>query len=162
MAHEPVLWMLVGVPASGKSTCIENDNLREGHGRDITILSTDYFIEVRAQHLGKTYNEIFHDTIKDADAKMYRDLEYALSKDHNIIWDQTNINRATRMKKLKKIPSHYKKIAVFFPTPDIDELERRLASRPGKVIPKGVLQNMIDCLTQPMLEEGFNEVRLGN
>ena len=156
----PVLWMLVGVPGSGKSTWIENADLEEGRGRDTTVLSTDYFIECVAAIHGKTYNEVFHDTIKYANRKMYEDLDWALEHNHNIIWDQTNTSRKSRKEKLVKIPAHYKKIAVFFPTPLLDELERRLASRPGKIIPKGVLQNMIDCLSQPILEEGFDEVRL--
>lgn len=156
----PVLYMLVGVPGSGKSTWIENADLEEGCGYNTTILSTDSYIEHVAQYQGKTYNEVFHDTIKNANRMMYDDLDWALGYNNNIIWDQTNTSRKSRKEKLAKIPDHYKKIAVFFPTPDIDELERRLASRPGKVIPKGVLQNMIDCLTQPMLEEGFDEVRL--
>lgn len=157
---KPVLWMLVGVPGSGKSTWIEKADLEEGRGHDTTILSTDCYIEHVARYQGKTYNEVFHDNIKNAQRLMYDDLDYALSYNSNIIWDQTNTSRKSRKEKLAKIPDHYKKIAVFFPTPDIEELERRLASRPGKIIPKGVMQNMIDCLNQPMLEEGFDEVRV--
>lgn len=74
----PVLWMLVGVPGSGKSTWIENADLEEGRGRDTTVLSTDYFIECVAAIHGKTYNEVFHDTIKYANRKMYEDLDCAL------------------------------------------------------------------------------------
>lgn len=160
---KPVLWMLVGVPGSGKSTWITKvDVLEEGRGRDTTVLSTDFFIECAAKRRGMTYNEVFQDTIKHANRMMYAHLDWALAHDHNIIWDQTNTSRKSRKEKLAKIPDHYKKIAVFFPTPDIEELERRLASRPGKIIPKGVMQNMIDCLNQPMLEEGFDEVRVGN
>lgn len=157
---KPCLYMLVGVPGSGKSTWIENQLPEEGRGHDTTVLSTDYFIECVAAIHGKTYNEVFHDTIKDANRKMYEDLDWALEHNHNIIWDQTNTSRKSRKEKLAKIPIHYKKVAVFFPTPDLEELERRLASRPGKVISKGVMQNMIDCLNQPMLEEGFDEVRV--
>lgn len=159
---KPVMWMLVGVPGSGKSTWIEETELDEGQGQDTIILSTDDYIEHIASIRGATYNEVFHDIIKDANRKMYEDLDWALAHNNNIIWDQTNTSRKSRKEKLAKIPAHYKKIAVFFPTPLLEELERRLASRPGKVIPKGVMQNMIDCLNQPMLEEGFDEVRVGN
>jgi len=62
MAHEPVLWMLVGVPGSGKSTWIEETELDEGQGQDTVILSTDDYIEHIASIRGTTYNEVFHDT----------------------------------------------------------------------------------------------------
>lgn len=160
MVHDPILWMLVGVPASGKSTWIEKHMYgEEGRGRDTTILSTDYYIELIAKDRGLTYNEVFHDAIKDANRKMYEDLKYAVDRGHNIMWDQTNLNSRSRAPKLNAVPYTYRKIGVFFPVPPLDELERRLASRPGKLIPKGVMQNMIDSLTQPLLAEGFNEVR---
>jgi len=42
--------------------------------------------------------------------------------------------------------------------PEPDELKRRLASRPGKVIPDDVVQQMIDNWEEPTLEEGFKEI----
>jgi predicted kinase len=155
--------MLVGVPGSGKSTWIENRSYGdEGRGRNTTVLSTDYYIECVAKDRGLTYNEVFHDAIKDADRTMWKNLEWAIERDDNIMWDQTNLNRKSRAPKLNAVPSTYRKIGILFPVPPLDELERRLASRPGKLIPKGVMQNMIDCLTQPLLEEGFDEVRVAN
>lgn len=158
MSKRPTLWMLIGVPCSGKSTWIDQGNFEQGRGRDTTILSTDYFIELVAKSRNKTYGEVFKETIKDADAKMYRDLQYALDKDHNIIWDQTNISRGMRMKKLKRIPDHYEKIAVVFSTPDPEELKRRLDSRPGKTIPDHVLKSMIENFEYPSKNEGFDYI----
>jgi gluconate kinase len=45
-----------------------------------------------------------------------------------------------------------------FATPDPDELTRRLAGRPGKVVPESVVQHMISTFEQPTLEEGFVEI----
>lgn len=161
MSDGPVLWMLVGVPGSGKSTWITKlDVLEEGRGRDTTVLSTDYFIEFMAREMNKTYDEIFKDTIKDAEKKMYADLEWAISKGHNLVWDQTNLTVKTRQKKLAKVPAHYKKIGVWFPTPEESELQRRLASRPGKTIPEYILGPMIEMMEQPTLKEGFDIVRI--
>lgn len=159
---KPILWMLIGVPGSGKSTWVNSATLEEGKGRETAVLSTDLYIEHIARSTHATYNEVFQDTIKDANLKMYKDLDYALKKEQNIIWDQTNTSRKSRESKLAKIPNTYKKIGLFFPTPDEQELDRRLASRPGKNIPKGVMRNMIDCLNQPTLDEGFDEVRVVN
>jgi gluconate kinase len=52
----------------------------------------------------------------------------------------------------------YEHIAVVFQTPDSDELKRRLNSRPGKVIPKRVIETMIEFWEEPTEEEGFKEI----
>lgn len=152
----PSLFMLVGVPGSGKSTWIKQQVFFE----DIHIASTDDIITRYANDQGKTYNEVFHDYIKVAEKEMYANVMEAVKLDQDIIWDQTNLNRKSRAKKLIMIPDHYRKVAVLFPTPSMEELMRRNASRPGKVIPMGVMQNMIDCFNQPSIDEGFDEVQV--
>lgn len=160
MAHRPVVWMLVGVPCSGKSTWIQNANLEKGRGRDTTILSTDNYIEQKAKERGLTYNEVFHDVIKEADRKMWDDLRYAIDNGHNIIWDQTNLNRKSRAKKLIMIPITHHKIAVVFPTPDAETLNIRLNNRFGKNIPWVVMMDMIHSFAFPSIDEGFDEIIL--
>jgi len=55
------------------------------------------------------------------------------------------------------LPDYYK-IAVVFKTPNTDELNRRLKSRPDKVIPSKVIANMIDNFQMPYEDEGFDEI----
>ena len=45
-----------------------------------------------------------------------------------------------------------------FATPEKAELERRLASRPGKEIPADVIEQMIDGFEMPTEDEGFTEI----
>ena len=45
-----------------------------------------------------------------------------------------------------------------FRTPDRDELDVRLSGRPGKHIPKNVIDSMIASWEEPSLEEGFKEI----
>jgi predicted kinase len=52
----------------------------------------------------------------------------------------------------------YHHIAVVFKTPPREELDRRLANRPGKEIPKHVLASMIKNFEIPTEEEGFKEI----
>jgi predicted kinase len=148
--------MLCGVPASGKSTYIKTANLLEGGAM---IYSTDNYIEKVAEKNKKTYNEVFSDGVTYKESKVFMDttLNTAIKNDVNIIWDQTNLNPATRKNKIRLIPSHYYKIAINFAIPDEEEWNRRLNSRPGKIIPHHVLQDMKSKYIPATLEEGFDE-----
>ena len=146
----PNLYMLVGVPGSGKSTWIKNNK------HDAVVLSTDNYIERYAMKTGKTYNDMFKELIDVATNEMGRDLEYAVKNNRDIIWDQTNLTVKSRKGKLNKIPKDYKKVAVYFSVPK--DLRDRLASRPGKTIPEPVIISMINQLQPPTKEEGFDEI----
>lgn len=151
----PTLYMLIGVPGSGKSTWLA------GHPFDWSttrIISTDNIIERRAQEQGKTYSEVFQREIKGATHQMNRELKQAVLDGADIVWDQTNLTKKSRAAKLAEIPDTYRKVAVFFPTPSDDELKRRLASRPGKTIPANVVLGMKSQLERPGKDEGFDEV----
>ena len=56
------LYMLIGVPGSGKSTWINNQDW----SKDCALISTDKLIEIEATRLGKTYNDVFKNYIKKA------------------------------------------------------------------------------------------------
>lgn len=144
------LYMLVGVPGSGKTTWIRNNK------HDAVVLSTDDYIEKIAAKQGKTYSEVFKDTIGDATDQMEKDLIQALRNERDIIWDQTNLTTKARKSKLSRIPKSYKKVGVYFSVPQ--DLRDRLANRPGKVIPEPVIISMINQLQPPTKEEGFDEV----
>jgi len=150
----PTLWMLVGVPGAGKSTWIA----QQGFDRDTVIISTDRHIDAEAARQGLTYSEVFKGHIKRATAIMNADLAMAIKDGDDIVWDQTNTTAKIRAAKLASVPNTYRKVAVFFPTPEAKELERRLACRPGKHIPWNILQGMISQLEAPTKDEGFDEV----
>jgi len=75
----------------------------------------------------------------------------------DLIWDQTSTTIASRARKFNTLPG-YEHIAIVFRTPDRAELDRRLASRPGKVIPPYVVDQMIDGWQEPTEDEGFKEI----
>lgn len=151
----PTLYMLIGVPGSGKSTWLANQAFDWNRTR---IISTDNIIERRAQEQGKTYSEVFRDEIKSATAQMNAELRQAIKDGADIVWDQTNLTRKARAGKLFSIPDGYRKVAVFFATPDEAELKRRLASRPGKTIPANVILGMKSQLEPPTESEGFDDI----
>lgn len=152
--NTPKLYVLVGVPASGKSTWVENQEWAE----DCVYISTDMYIEKAARRLGKTYNEVF-DSLWDRGTPvklMMRRVLKAQENKKDIIWDQTNTTVKGRARKIRILPDYYA-IAVVFQTPDQEEHARRL-NRPGKHIPASVLKSMIDGFTMPTEKEGFKEI----
>ena len=153
------LYMLIGVPGSGKSTWLLNQDLTAA-----SVLSTDDYIEARATELNSTYSEVFDQFIKPATAQLNADLESALAAEKIIYWDQTNTTVKSRAAKLRKIPSDYRKIAVYFATPE-QVVFQRLEDRgyaTGKWIPQSVVRRMIQTLEVPSLSEGFDEIRTRN
>jgi predicted kinase len=148
-------YQLIGVPASGKSTWIKNQTWALG----LTIVSTDAFVEDYARSLGKTYSEVFTEYMPKAVDLMAEQVVNARKLGHDIIWDQTSTSIASRKRKFNMLPN-YEHIAVVFKTPEKEELNRRLASRPGKNIPLNVVEQMAFDLTMepPTEEEGFKEI----
>jgi predicted kinase len=145
--------MLIGVPCSGKSTWIKNQDWMLG----LTIVNTDVFVEDYARAQGKTYSEVFAEYMPTAIDLMIEQVVFAREHGHTVIWDQTSTTVASRAKKFRMLPEYYA-IAVVFRTPSRDELDVRLSGRPGKHIPKKVIDNMIQNWEEPTLEEGFKEI----
>ena len=146
----PSFYMLIGVPASGKTTWVEKNK------GDALVISSDNLIEAYAADHGMTYNEVFKEQIKIATAVVKTEAQKAFAADQDVIWDQTNITKKSRASKLAMVPEHYRKIAVFFATPLEEEWQRRLNSRQGKSIPAHILDSMVEMLEMPELDEGWH------
>jgi predicted kinase len=149
----PKVYMLIGVPGSGKSTWIKNQDWMQ----DMPVVSSDRFIDEHAAKEGKTYNEVFDDYAKIAMKLMDNQARVCHANNLDFIWDQTNTSAKSRKGKLAILPG-YEAIAVMFRTPDAEEHARRLASRPGKAIPDNVMKSMISNLQEPTVEEGFADI----
>jgi predicted kinase len=153
---QPILLMLVGIPGSGKSTFIETLNID-----NLTILSTDFYIEMTASLKQKSYNEIFHETIKEAENCLNDMLQEAIKNNENIIWDQTNIVQKSRKRKLSKIPKHYyKKAIVFDASEDIILKVNNHRKQYGRNLPEHIIKNMQAIFTIPNVDEGFDEIEI--
>lgn len=149
----PTAYILVGVPASGKSTWIA----RQNWARQCEIVSTDEFVEAYAVATNRSYNEVFEHFMPTAVDFMLEKVEKAIEQGKDIIWDQTSTTIKTRKRKFKMLQG-YKMIAVVFKTPEEAEWKRRLNSRPGKIIPEDVLKRMNEGFEHPTLEEGFDQI----
>jgi predicted kinase len=149
----PKCYQLIGVPGSGKSTWVANQEW----AKDCAYVSTDSWVELYAKEQGKTYSEVFVDYMPKAVNIMTEHVKLARDAGQDIIWDQTSTTVKSRARKFNMLPN-YEHIAVVFKTPDADELARRLASRPGKNIPDHVMRSMIKGFDMPTEDEGFKEI----
>lgn len=154
-----ILTVLVGLPGSGKSTYVKNVI-----NEDTFVYSTDQFIEDAAKHFGITYNEAFADNIKAASASMNLLLNEAIQKRKHVIWDQTCLSAKKRCGIISRFPDSYAKFCICRVPPRDDaewaELNRRVLSREGKIIPSRIIESMADSYVEPTREEGFDAVYL--
>jgi len=146
-------YQMVGVPGSGKSTWIANQDWAQ----DCVIVSTDEYVERFAHRMGQTYSEVFDTAIKRAIRLMMRRVRWAHERNLDVIWDQTSTTISSRARKFSAL-FDYDHIAVVFKTPEWKELKRRLSSRPGKTIPRKVIKSMIHSWEEPTEAEGFVEI----
>jgi predicted kinase len=150
----PDALILCGVPTSGKSTFVNNN---PGY----TVISSDNIIENYAKLKNKTYNEIFHDYIDTAIELMLGELKQATLNNKNIICDQTHLTSKVRKRKLRFIPKHYKKLAIYFEISREEMFSRNLNKDRTKIVPDHVLSSMHGSYTRPCISEGFSEVHNG-
>ena len=149
----PKCYQLIGVPGAGKSTWIT----KQEWAKDCVVVSTDEFVEAYAKQQGKTYNEVFDAYMSLAVQLMADKVVKARQEGKDIIWDQTSMSIKSRKRKFNMLRD-YEHIAVVFTTPEMDELKRRLDSRPGKNIPDHVMKSMMDNFDMPTTDEGFSEI----
>jgi predicted kinase len=158
--HQPVCYVLIGPPGSGKSTWLA------AHLAAATvpteIIGTDYIIDTIAKKLKATYTDVFRAWDGPAiKLEMQNRFEAAVKNKHDIVIDRTNTTAKVRRGFLSRLPkkSHYRKVAVVFDTP-VDVLYARLEAREietGKHIPRSVVDQFIAGLELPQPQE-FDQV----
>jgi predicted kinase len=141
--------LLCGVPTSGKSSWVTQN--RDGY----MVVSSDNIIENYAKSVGSTYNGVFDDYIETAIELMLGQLRHFVRQGHNIIVDQTHLTPKVRKRKLKMIPDHYEKIAVYFEISKEEMFQRNHNEDRTKTIPDAVLESMHGSYVRPTADEGF-------
>lgn len=154
----PTLYMLCGVPYSGKSTWTKKKLYEENNRYTLIVLSTDDIISNICRDHETTYDESFKLLFDYANLVMNKDVAFAIKHGCDMIWDQTNLTVGSRAKKLARIPKDYRKVAINFSIPDYEELKHRVESRQDKIIPWSVMEEMFSQYVPATLEEGFDEV----
>lgn len=160
-------YILVGPPASGKSTWIEKQEgfySIDGFERMLAsgyVLSSDDIIAQISLRYDMTYNEGFPDLIKFADKAFWGKIQYYANYVGacDLYMDRTNMSVKSRSRYFEMLrPRGYKFHAIVFPKPEDAEHQRRLNSRPGKTIPQHVIDSMMASYQEPTFEEGFDTI----
>lgn len=158
---KPVCTVMVGLPASGKSTYVSDMSIANP---DAFVYSTDRFIEDVAKNFGTSYDQVFKNNIKRATEAMNAQLDRAIEHRLDIIWDQTNLSvkkRKNIIGKISKFNYTIECICVEPPEPENDDFvvwKTRLNSRPSKIIPEYVITNMTETFVEPAIGEGFDTI----
>ena len=159
LADKPILFVLVGLPGSGKSTWAQQTFGWQVY--DEHVVSMDYFVDLYAQQKGKTYDQVWLKASKDAEKKMNERAAQLIKDKKLIIWDQTNLSAKKRKAILSRIPKAYKKYVVVF---NIEESVRQVrvkkrADDIGKSIPEDVIASMKKSFEFPDIEkEKFDDI----
>lgn len=137
--ERPVFVVLVGFPASGKSTWCKNvKELKE----DVQVISRDRIIEDFAFENGITYGQAFFDIDQKAVDKIHnKEIDDALLLNKTIVMDKTHLTFRSRNQYSGKASSKYFKMSILF---NVDENIRnsRNEQRKNKVISDDVLRRM--------------------
>ena len=152
------LYIMVGLPGSGKSTFVKNHLSHCDY-----VLDTDSYIEEAARSMGKTYNDVFETHIKYSTKLMWQtwddikkeEFEENFKGPLKVVWDQTNLTVKKRKKILDSAPSHWRKVLVWVES----DTWKEDSNRPGKSIPHEILSKMEKSMEEPRIRpDGFDEL----
>ena len=143
------MFMMIGLPASGKSTLAEQISKSE----DAEIVSSD---NIRKELYGD-------ENIQGDNNKVFRILQEriinGLKNNKNMIYDATNISYKTRMAFLQRLNKlDVEKIAVMVATPYEETLIRN--SQRERKVPEEVIKRMYHNFYVPQYFEGFDDIQI--
>ena len=139
----PTLYLLVGLPGSGKTTW-RTAFLAGNPGA--SAVSRDDIVEEQAAALGIPYAEAWRQGTRGklVDKEFRRRLIEALERGGDVVVDTTGLTAKARRRVLTPVPEGWERVAVVFDVPEA-ELLRRLRQREaegGKRIPYWLLAQM--------------------
>lgn len=143
----PKFIMLVGLPASGKSTLAKK--LKEEYNAE--IISSDnlrkelYGDEQNQEHNGEIFNEMMKRTVA------------CLKKNKNVIYDATNINSKRRISACSQVSRYADERICYLLTTSYELCIKRNNERERKV-PDEVIKRMLYSFNTPSIYEGFTKV----
>jgi predicted kinase len=158
--HKPTVYLLVGIPLSGKSTWANRKKLPV-ISRDQIILELENSLKTSQQEV--SYNLAFS-TVNHSrvNLELQRRLQQANINRKDVIVDMTHLTRKHRAYTLGYFDNKYwNRVAVLFATPSISEIRHRNCIRTvicKKTTPDTVIQQMIKDYQPVSIHEGFTKI----
>ena len=148
----PTLYMMCGLPGSGKSSWARKirDSAEDGRAE---IHSSD---ALRAELFG---DATWHGNEKYLFSTLHQNIENCLRSGRSAVYDATNLRASFRRKylnTLEKTGLQFHKVCVFVDTP-YEECLRRNAAR-ERIVPEEVIASMAQILKRPAREEGWDKI----
>ncbi|XP_052275721.1 heterogeneous nuclear ribonucleoprotein U-like isoform X3 [Dreissena polymorpha] len=153
--------MMVGLPASGKTTWVEKYNADNPNAK-FNILGTNFIIDkMKVMGLPRKRNYAGRwDVLIDKSTKcLNRMLEIASKRKRNYIVDQTNVYASARRRKMQPFEGFSRRAVVVVPTDE--DYKTRLESQQkveGKEVPEKAIYEMKANFTVPDVGMLFDEV----
>lgn len=144
------LYVMVGLPGSGKSTIAQKV---KNTLRDTIIVSRD---NVRFSMINK--EDQYFAKEKEVFKTYINKINQYLSEGYNVIADATHLNAASRNKLLKNVHGYNELIAIVANTPIENCLERNSKRSGRKKVPDETIKSMANNFHEPTLEEGFDKI----
>lgn len=145
--NEKMLWVMCGVPGSGKSWVAKHILMRGLGWRYVSRDDVRFEIvkddEEYFSHETKVYNEFIHR------------IKAALNEEgvFNVIVDATHINWASRRKLLKALSLDGDGVICVVVQNEMDEIIENNESRTGRaVVPRAVVRRMSNQMTDPLTD----------
>ena len=154
----PKYIMLIGLPASGKSSWAAEFIARHSE-LNYQVVSSDDILEEMGRRDGLNYTASYDKFIRHAIREMEQRFARFVKEGANIIHDQTNVSVKTRKIHLAKVKGYEKSAIVF--SPSEAEWRRRTEKRKdetGKDSPGYVIEGMKKAFELPTRKEGFVEI----
>lgn len=154
MAKFNKLYMMVGIPGSGKSTWILNHQAK--FKRPYKVVSRD---QIRFSLVGE--DEEYFSKEKEVFEKFVEAIKEGLDSDLDVYADATHLNEASRSKLLRALGTSLKgvKVEAIVIRPSFDTIVKQNAQRSGReFVPLSVIRRMNYQFTMPTEEEGFDRI----
>lgn len=141
------LTIMVGLPASGKSTIAKTLN----EFGSITVVSTD---SIRKELLGREEDQANPQLIFNT---AYARIEETLKSGKNCAFDATNLKAKNRKWLCKKFRAYADKIVACYLATDVETCIARDKTR-ERTVGEEVIRRMATTASKPTLEEGFDDI----
>lgn len=152
----PILFMLMGLPASGKSTIAKKINVVDMELKDFAkpiIYSSD---NLRLELFGDINDQKHNQELFD---ELHKRIKNSLLNNKSVIYDATNINKKRRIEFLKELSDiDCYKVCFCILTPYENCLENN--NKREKKVPKDIIKKMYLNWQPPSYSEGFNNIIL--